>query len=72
METCQQIRRLVQKRKITNLADTFKFSVPIKEHQIIDTLLSGLKEEVMHIKHVQKQIQAGQRTRFKAFVVVGD
>lgn len=67
-----KLGRLVQSRKITNLADIFKFSVPIKEYQIIDTLLSGLKEEVMQVKPVQKQTQAGQRTRFKAFVVVGD
>merc|ERR1712110_741234 len=32
----------------------------------------GLKEEVMKIMPVQKQTRAGQRTRFKAFVVVGD
>jgi len=31
-----------------------------------------LKDEVMKIMPVQKQTQAGQRTRFKAFVVVGD
>ncbi|KAK4856598.1 hypothetical protein QYF36_019133 [Acer negundo] len=32
----------------------------------------ALKEEVMKIMPVQKQTRAGQRTRFKAFVVVGD
>ncbi|KAF9592742.1 hypothetical protein IFM89_017312 [Coptis chinensis] len=31
-----------------------------------------LKDEVMKIMPVQKQTRAGQRTRFKAFVVVGD
>jgi small subunit ribosomal protein S2e len=31
-----------------------------------------LKEEVMEVKSVQKQTQAGQRTRFKAFAIVGD
>ncbi|PPR84269.1 hypothetical protein GOBAR_AA36444 [Gossypium barbadense] len=32
----------------------------------------GPRDEVMKITPVQKQTRAGQRTRFKAFVVVGD
>lgn len=67
-----KLGRLVASKKIINLADIFKFSIPIKEYQIIETLLPGLKEEVMQVKPVQKQTQAGQRTRFKSFVVVGD
>ena len=31
-----------------------------------------LKDEVMKVQPVQKQTRAGQRTRFKAFVLVGD
>ena len=54
------------------------FSVlrPIKEHQIVDHFFpptaGKLKDEVMTIKPVQKQSSAGQRTRFKAYVAVGD
>ena len=32
----------------------------------------AVQDEVMKIMPVQKQTRAGQRTRFKAFVVVGD
>jgi small subunit ribosomal protein S2e len=34
--------------------------------------VAGLKDELMKIMPVQKQSCAGQRTRFKAFVALGD
>jgi small subunit ribosomal protein S2e len=63
----------VQQGKIKKLEDIFLFSMPIKEYQIVEFFLGTvLKDEVMKIMPVQKQTRAGQRTRFKAFVVVGD
>jgi len=68
-----KLGRLVKDGKIKTLEEVFLYSLPVKEHQIIDTFLGGkLKDEVMKITPVQKQTRAGQRTRFKAFVVVGD
>ena len=68
--------RLVKMGKVKKLEQIFYHSIPIKEYQIVDELMKlnnkTLKEECMKIKSVQKQTKAGQRTRFKAVVVVGD
>jgi len=68
-----KLGRLVKEGKIKSLEDIYLFSLPIKESQIVDHFLGeNLKDEVMKIMPVQKQSAAGQRTRFKAFVIVGD
>jgi len=72
-EPVTKLGRLVKGGYIKKIEEIYRFSLPIKESQIVDTLLEGkLKEEVMKITPVQKQTTAGQRTRFKAFVLVGD
>ncbi|CAK89584.1 unnamed protein product (macronuclear) [Paramecium tetraurelia] len=67
-----KLGRLVKGGKIKSLETIFQFSIPIKEYQIVDHFLKTLKEEPLAIGPVQKQTCAGQKTRFKAYVVVGD
>jgi small subunit ribosomal protein S2e len=68
-----KLGRLVKDGRIKSLEQIYLFSLAIKEAPIIDYFLGEkLKDEVMKITPVQKQTRAGQRTRFKAFVLVGD
>ncbi|KAK9885976.1 hypothetical protein WA026_013856 [Henosepilachna vigintioctopunctata] len=68
-----KLGRLVKDGKISNLEQIYLFSLTIKEFEIIDFFFgSTLKDEVLKIMPVQKQTRAGQRTRFKAFVAIGD
>eukprot|EP00920_Eleutheroschizon_duboscqi_P009260 GHVT01021135.1.p1 GENE.GHVT01021135.1~~GHVT01021135.1.p1 ORF type:complete len:220 (+),score=12.25 GHVT01021135.1:1950-2609(+) len=63
---------------IASIEDIYLHSLPVKEYQIIDHFFqpgscsNPLTDDVMKIMPVQKQTRAGQRTRFKAFVAVGD
>ena len=70
-----KLGRMVKNRQITTLEEIFKFSMPIKEVEIVDNLIGGIetyKEEVMKVKPIQKQTTAGQRTRMKVWVLIGD
>lgn len=68
-----KLGRLVKDNKVRSIEEIFLYSIPIKEYQIVDHLLGpALKDEVMKVMPVQKQTSAGQRTRFKAYVAVGD
>lgn len=68
--------RLVANNLISSLSEVYYHSIPIKEFEIVDKLLTienkTLKEECMKVKSVQKQTKAGQRTRMKCVIAVGD
>jgi len=58
--------------KVTSIREVFENNIPIKEPQIIDSLLPEIKHEVLDVNIVQKQTDAGEITKFKIGVVVGN
>merc|ERR1711924_243298 len=69
---CTKLGRLVKEGKIAKLDHIYFYSMAIKEPGIVDHFIPNIKDEVMKIQPVQKQTSAGQRMKFKAYVIVGD
>ncbi|MFW9826905.1 MAG: 30S ribosomal protein S5 [Candidatus Thorarchaeota archaeon] len=65
-----KLGELVQQGLIT-LDKIFQNNLVVKEKEIVDILLPQLREDVITIKMIQKMTASGQRSRFKAVVIVG-
>ena len=58
--------------QISTIEEVFTEGSKISEPEIVDVLLPDLQEEVININLVQKQTDAGEKSRFKAIVAVGN
>jgi len=67
-----RLGKLIQEGRITSMEEIFIEGLRIREPQIVDTLLPDIQEEVININLVQKQTDAGEKSRFKAIVAVGN
>lgn len=67
-----KLGKMVQAGEILTLEEIFTEGHRIMEPEIIDVLLPSIRQEVLGIGFVQKQTDAGERSRFKAIVAVGD
>jgi small subunit ribosomal protein S5 len=67
-----RLGKLIQEGRIASIEEVFMAGMKIKEPQIVDALLPDLQEEVININLVQKQTDAGEKSRFKAIVAVGN
>nr|MDO8083736.1 30S ribosomal protein S5 [Candidatus Sigynarchaeum springense] len=66
-----KLGKMVNEGRITSIDEVFTNVMPIKEVEIVDKLVPGIKEEVCDVKLVQKQTDAGELSNFKVTVVVG-
>ena len=67
-----RLGKMIQEGRITSIEEVFMAGLQIRESQIVDTLIPDLQEEVININLVQKQTDAGEKSRFKAIVAVGN
>jgi len=67
-----RLGKMIQEGRITSIDEVFMGGLQIRESQIVDALLPDLQEEVININLVQKQTDAGEKSRFKAIVAVGN
>jgi small subunit ribosomal protein S5 len=67
-----QLGKMIQEGRVTSIEEVFMGGLQLRESQIVDVLLPDLQEEVININLVQKQTDAGEKSRFKAIVAVGN
>jgi small subunit ribosomal protein S5 len=67
-----KLGKMIQEGKISSIEEVFTEGLKIREPQIVDILIPDLQEEVININLVQKQTDAGEKSRFKAIVAVGN
>jgi len=66
------VGRMVKEGKIRTIDEIFANNLLIKEPEIVDILLPGLKHEILNINIVQRQTHAGERSQFQVVVAVGN
>jgi small subunit ribosomal protein S5 len=67
-----RLGKMVQEGRISSIEEVFTGGLQLREPHIVDALLPDLQEEVININLVQKQTDAGEKSRFKAIVAVGN
>ena len=67
-----RLGKMILEGRISSIEEVFMEGLKIREPEIVDVLLPDLQEEVININLVQKQTDAGEKSRFKAIVAVGN
>ncbi len=62
----------VKSNRVTSLEEYFELGYKIKDPQVVDMLMPKLHEELISMSPVQKQTDAGERTKIRAILVIGD
>ncbi len=67
-----QLGKLVASGEIKTMSEALRTKLPLKEYQIVDYLLPGLKDEVIDIERAQRMTDSGRRMNYSVTAVVGN
>jgi small subunit ribosomal protein S5 len=67
-----RLGKLVREGQVTTMGEALASGLPIREYQIVDTLLPEIRDEVLDINMVQRMTDSGRRVKFRATVIVGN
>ncbi|PSP87751.1 30S ribosomal protein S5 [Halobacteriales archaeon QS_4_69_34] len=63
---------LVAEEEITTMAEALNSGLPLKEPEIADQLLPGLRDDVLDVNMVQRMTDSGRRVKFRCVVAIGN
>ncbi len=67
-----QLGKMVASGEIKTMSEALRTKLPLKEYQIVDYLLPGLKDEVIDIERAQRMTDSGRRMNYSVTAVVGN
>lgn len=67
-----QLGKMVVSGEIKTMSEALRTKLPLKEYQIVDYLLPGLKDEVIDIERAQRMTDSGRRMNYSVTAVVGN
>ncbi|MEM0025898.1 MAG: 30S ribosomal protein S5 [Zestosphaera sp.] len=67
-----KLGKMVKEGRISSIKEIFDQNLTIREPEIVDYLLPNLKHEVLDVAIVQKQTDAGEVSKFRVVVVLGN
>jgi small subunit ribosomal protein S5 len=67
-----ELGHLILQKKIASMEEIISNNLVIQEPEVVKLLIPNLEYEVLEVRLVQKQTDAGEKSRFRAAVVVGN
>ena len=67
-----KLGKMVMQGKIQDMSQALATRLPLREPEIVDTLLPEMEEEVLDVNRVQRMTDSGRRLRFAVTVAIGN